>query len=143
CAGPGGVRVGSGQAAGPAPSNGARLTGAGQASAPATTMANARATQRYRIVGSGPVALACALFMARAGIDAQRLVLRLPATGEARPADAPARPTDAAPRPGKAPQRMIAISDGSRQLLSRVMTMPDGGTIERIEVVLAGRSGRT
>ena len=106
-------------------------------------MPNAPATQRYRIVGSGPVALACALFMVRAGIDAQRLALRLPPIDAARPADAPARPADAARRTGNAPQRMLAISDGSRQLLSRVMTMPAGGTIERIEVVLAGRSGRT
>ena len=106
-------------------------------------MANAPATQRYRIVGSGPVALACALFMVRAGINAQRLALRLPPIDAARPADAPARPADAARRTGNAPQRMLAISDGSRQLLSRVMTMPAGGTIERIEVVLAGRSGRT
>jgi 2-octaprenyl-6-methoxyphenol hydroxylase len=38
---------------------------------------------------------------------------------------------------------MLALSDGSRQLLSRIIDMPGGGTIERIEVMLAGRSGRT
>lgn len=111
--------------------------------------ASEAAAPRYRIVGSGPVAIACALFMVRAGIDPQRIDLRLPPPGNARPADS-ARAADrpsaapyAAARTGAAPRRMLALSDGSRQLLSRVIDLPAGGTIERIEVVLAGRSGRT
>lgn len=40
-------------------------------------------------------------------------------------------------------RRMIALSDGSRQLLSRITSLPPGGIIERIEVAMAGRSGRT
>ena len=106
-------------------------------------MTTAHAGTHYRIVGSGPVGLACALFMARAGIDPRRLSLRLPPPGDARPADAPALPGARAIASDDAPRRMLALSDGSRQLLSRVIEMPTGGTIERIEVVLAGRSGRT
>ena len=98
---------------------------------------------RYRIVGSGPVALACALFMVRAGIDPRRLSLRLPIAGIARPADAPTPPQARSSAGGSPPRRMLALSDGSRQLLSRIIDIPAGGTIERIEVVLAGRSGRT
>jgi len=56
-------------------------------------MTTAHAGTHYRIVGSGPVGLACALFMARAGIAPRRLSLRLPPPGDARPADAPALPT--------------------------------------------------
>ena len=50
-------------------------------------MGNMRAAFRYRIVGSGPVGLACALFMTRAGIDPRRLSLHLPPAGRAAPAD--------------------------------------------------------
>ena len=58
------------------------------------------------------------------------------------PRETGARPASDA-HAGGAARRMLALSDGSRQLLSRVIDMPAGGTIERIEVVLAGRSGRT
>ena len=103
---------------------------------------------QYRIVGSGPVALACALFMVRGGIDARRVQLHLPALAQARPADdghAPGPSADGAGEPGTIPRvrRMLAISDGSRQLLSRVIAMPAAGVIERIEIALSGRSGRT
>lgn len=118
----------------------------------------------YRIVGSGPVALACALFMTRAGIDAERVSLSLPPALGPRPvtADRPDHRDGAQPRhsdgadlnsyeaamksrtgTGGGPRRMLAISDGSRQLLSRVIVMPAGGLIERIEVAMSGRSGRT
>jgi 2-octaprenyl-6-methoxyphenol hydroxylase len=93
---------------------------------------------RYRIVGSGPVALACALFMVRSGIDPARIGLRLPAAGRA---TAPDGSRDLVGSTGA--RRMIALSDGSRQLLTRVIGMPGGGVIERIEVAMAGRSGRT
>jgi 2-octaprenyl-6-methoxyphenol hydroxylase len=99
---------------------------------------------RYRIVGSGPVALACALFMVRGGIDPARIALRLPPAGPrtaALPAPADGRPPSTGS--GARPRRMLAISDGSRQLLSRIIAMPPGGLIERIEVLLAGSTGRT
>lgn len=92
---------------------------------------------RYRVIGSGPVALACVLFMVRGGIDPARLSLRLAPAGDPRPGPAGSRGGSTAPR------RMLALSDGSRQLLSRVIAMPAGGVIERIEVALSGRSGRT
>lgn len=106
-------------------------------------MTGSRAIDRYRIIGSGPVGLACALFMVRAGIDPRRVNVRLPAPGVARPADAPSRAQGQVSLERDAPRRMLALSDGSRQLLSRIIAMPGGGTIERIEVVVAGRSGRT
>ncbi len=81
----------------------------------------------YRIEGSGPVALACALFMARAGIDPARIRVPLPV----------ARPSRDEPR------RMLALSDGTRQLLNRVIRLPEGGLIEQIHVSMAGRSGAT
>jgi len=104
---------------------------------------------QYRIIGSGPVALACALFMVRGGIDPARLSLSLPAAAEPAQTPTPA-PTPAVtptptptPTPTRSPRRMLAISEGSRQLLSRVVAMPEGGVIERIEVAMLGRSGRT
>src|SRR5690606_17471715 len=90
---------------------------------------------RYRIVGSGPVALACALFLVRAGIDPSRLHLQLPS---------PLDSSDQPPAPvGGSARRMLALSDGSRQLLRRIIALPPGGTIERIEITMSGRSGRT
>ncbi len=81
----------------------------------------------YRIEGSGPVALACALFMSRAGIHPGRIRVPLPARRAA----------------GDEPRRMLALSDGTRQLLDRVMRLPEGGVIEHIHVSMAGRSGAT
>jgi 2-octaprenyl-6-methoxyphenol hydroxylase len=98
---------------------------------------NASATPRYRIAGSGPVALACALFMVRGGIDPRRVQLQLP-----QPTSAPPTPADGG-APAAGPRRMLALSEGSRQLLVRIIAMPQGGLIERIEVALSGRSGRT
>src|SRR5690606_37807391 len=74
-----------------------------------------------------PVALACALFMARASIDPARIRVPLPV----------ARPSRDEPR------RMLALSDGTRQLLNRVIRLPEGGLIEQIHVSMAGRSGAT
>ncbi len=90
----------------------------------------------YRIIGSGPVALSCGLWMVRAGIAASRIALHRPAP--ASPRD-PALPAD----PAAAARRLIALSEGSRQLLSRVMPMPVGGVIERIDVHQEGTGGRT
>jgi len=83
-----------------------------------------------RIVGAGPVALACALFLARRGVPARRLVL------------------DPAPVPGAAvppalAARAIALSHGGCQLLARVATLPPAGRIERVEVSMLGHAGRT
>ena len=99
-------------------------------------MSKGAPTVQYRILGSGPVALACALFMVRGGIDPRRVQLQLPPQAQARPADDGNAGTTRA-------RRMLAISDGSRQLLTRVIAMPAGGVIERIEIALSGRSGRT
>ncbi len=90
----------------------------------------------YRIAGSGPVALACALFMVRGGVDPRRIQLPSPPL-PAMPADTARGKSDAGAR------RMLALSEGSRQLLTRIIRMPGGGLIERIEVALSGRSGRT
>ncbi|MBA3477545.1 MAG: FAD-dependent monooxygenase [Lautropia sp.] len=95
---------------------------------------------RYRVIGSGPVALACALFMVRGGIDPRRVHLSLAPAG-ANPAPADGRPGNSS-ESGNSLRRMLALSDGSRQLLSRIIGMPAGGVIECIEVALSGRSGR-
>ncbi len=86
---------------------------------------------RCHVVGSGPVGLAFALFARRAGLDREQVLLdgarvRALAAGQA-----------------SGPRRQLAISEGSRQLLSRVIPFPPAATIESIEVELAGRAGRT
>ena len=103
----------------------------------------------YRIVGSGPVALACALFMVRGGVDPRRVQLQLPPAAQARPAPADGARREAGGEAGAGAhagaglRRMLALSEGSRQLLARIASMPPGGLIERIEVALSDRSGRT
>lgn len=93
-----------------------------------------------RLIGSGPVGLAFCLFALRAGIDRERIGIdreRIAAlAGEAPigPGQAPARPPI---------RRQLAISEGSRQLLDRIIPFPAAAPIERIDVELAGRSGRT
>lgn len=86
------------------------------------------ATLRIRIDGSGPVALAFALF-------ADRLLGR--DVSIAMPTIAPhATPAALAMRP-------LAISHGTRLLLERVMTFPsDAAPIERIDIALSGLPGR-
>jgi len=83
-----------------------------------------------RIVGAGPVALACALFLVRRGVPARRLVL------------------DPAPAPGAAvppalAARALALSHGGCQLLARVAMLPPAGRIGRVEVSMLGHAGRT
>ena len=89
-----------------------------------------------RLIGSGPVGLAFCLFALRAGIDRDCLAIdhaRIAAlAGE--PSSAPTRPVI---------RRHLAISEGSRQLLDRIIAFPAAATIERIDVELAGHSGRT
>jgi 2-octaprenyl-6-methoxyphenol hydroxylase len=84
-----------------------------------------------RIVGAGPVALACALFLVRRGVPAAIVALD-PAPGE-----------PGAPMPAALAARTLAVSHGSRQLLERIATLPAAGTIVRVEVSLQGHAGRT
>lgn len=65
--------------------------------------------------------------MVRAGIHPSRIRVPLPARAVA----------------GDAARRMLALSDGTRQLLHRVIRLPEGGVIEHIHVAMAGRSGAT
>lgn len=108
-----------------------------------------------RLIGSGPVGLAFCLFALRAGIDRERIAIdrnRIAAlAGEAStsPSSSMAPPsTTAAPSSTRVParppiRRQLAISEGSRQLLDRIIAFPEAARIERIDVELAGRSGRT
>lgn len=81
-----------------------------------------------RIEGTGPVALAAALWLVRAGIPAPRIAL---------PLDQPARSI----LPPAGPRRALALSDGSRQILSRVSTLPPAGRIAQVEIFQAGSNG--
>ncbi|HVL57847.1 MAG TPA: hypothetical protein VM491_15215, partial [Burkholderiaceae bacterium] len=85
-----------------------------------------------RIAGTGPVALACALFLVRRGVPPSRIILD--AVGDAA-AQAELPPTLA--------RRALAISHGTRQLLERIAPMPAAGVIEEVDVSMPGRLGRT
>ena len=83
-----------------------------------------------RIDGTGPVALATALWLVRAGIPPACIAL---------PLDRPATsilPKDAA-------RRASALSEGSRQILARLITLPASGRIDTVEIVQAGTDGHT
>ena len=79
------------------------------------------------VEGSGPVALACALFLHRRGVAAQQLSVSI---------------NDGA-LPAAVANRTLAVSLGSWQLLSRIITLPAAAAIEQIEVSLAGHAGKT
>lgn len=80
------------------------------------------------IVGAGPVGLALAGMLAARGVDARRIAL------------VDAKPVDAAIRD----PRSLALSFGSRQLLSQLHAWPASATpITQIHVSRAGRFGRT
>jgi len=83
-----------------------------------------------RIDGTGPVALATALWLVRAGIPPACIAL---------PLDRPA--TSILPK--DAPRRAIALSEGSRQILARLITLPAAGRIDSVEIVQAGTDGHT
>ncbi len=82
---------------------------------------------RIEIVGVGPVALACALFLARQGLPAGSIAVD-------------ARPTPVPPALG---ERALAMGVGSWQLLNRICTPPPAAPILDVEVSLRGRAGRT
>lgn len=82
---------------------------------------------RLRIVGSGPVALACALFAMRQGFAAADIDLV----------------TDTAPVPEAVGRRVLAVSLGSWQLLSRIASMPRAEPIAKVDVTVLGHPGRT
>ena len=84
----------------------------------------------WHIVGAGPVALACALFLVRRGVPARRLALD-------------PSPSLEAPVPPALGARTLALSNGSRQLLERIAALPATGRIERVEVSMLGHAGRT
>ncbi len=84
-------------------------------------------TQRLRIEGRGPVAIALRLFLARQGFAAQSIAHdafsgQLPAAVAARP---------------------LALSLGSTHLLSRIVTLPEAAPIRTVDVSLAHHAGRT
>ncbi len=83
-----------------------------------------------RIDGTGPVALATALWLVRAGIPPACIAL---------PLDRPA--TSILPK--DAPRRAIALSEGSRHILARLITLPAAGRIDTVEIVQAGTDGHT
>ena len=84
-----------------------------------------------QIRGAGPVGLACALFLARRGVDSRRIALDPPM--HAWPQDLPAHLAS----------RVLAVSEGTCQLLQRVASLPAAGMIQRVEVSMLGHAGRT
>jgi len=84
----------------------------------------------WRIAGAGPVGLACALFLVRRGVPSSAIALDpLPVPSE--------------PIPAGLAARVLAVSHGSCQLLSRIATLPAAGRIGRVEVSISGHLGRT
>lgn len=81
-----------------------------------------------RIDGTGPVALATALWLVRAGIPARQIAL---------PLDQQARSI----LPPAGPRRALALSDGSRQILGRLIALPPAGRIGTVEIFQAGSNG--
>lgn len=84
-------------------------------------------TQRLRIEGRGPVAIALRLFLARQGFPAAWI----------------SHEAFAGPIPPGVAARALALSLGSSQLLSRIVALPAAAPIRTVDVSLAGRAGRT
>ncbi|MDO5103470.1 MAG: FAD-dependent monooxygenase [Lautropia sp.] len=94
---------------------------------------NTAPTPRFatiRIDGNGPVGLACALWLVRAGIDARHIAL-------------PLTQPPSSILPDNGPRRAIALSEGSCQLLARLIHLPPSGRIADIEIFQQGTTGRT
>lgn len=87
-----------------------------------------RAVPTLRIEGTGPVALAAALWLVRAGVPASQIAL--PLADEA---------TSILPASG--PRRALALSAGSCQILSRLVALPPSGRIGTVEIFQAGTNG--
>ena len=92
-----------------------------------------------RIVGSGPIALAFAGFLLREGFDASRITFddRAARSLPVNPETEGRKPADGGPR------RHLALSEGSCQLLRRICRLPEGGSIDAIDITLAGCTGAT
>jgi 2-octaprenyl-6-methoxyphenol hydroxylase len=88
------------------------------------------APRPWRVVGAGPVALAFALFMVRRGVPAPTIALE-------------PEPRAGTPIPPALAARTLAVAHGTAQLLARIATLPEAGTIERVEVSMRGHAGRT
>ncbi|MDO4905966.1 MAG: FAD-dependent monooxygenase [Lautropia sp.] len=83
-----------------------------------------------RIDGTGPVGLACALWLTRAGVPPTQIGLPL-----ARQA--------VSILPDAGPRRAIALAEGSRQLLERLIPLPPSGRIGTVEIFQRGTTGNT
>ncbi len=81
-----------------------------------------RSLMNISITGSGPVAMALTLFLRRQGIAPERLFV------------APL----AAQVPPAAAARAIALSQGSVQLLNRIIDVPAGAPIEKVDIGVLG-----
>ena len=79
---------------------------------------------RVRIIGSGPVALALALWLRRQGLPQHALVLDL----------------QDAPVPAALAGRTLALSLGSWQLLGRVIAPPAAAIIDQVDVSIEGHA---
>jgi len=84
----------------------------------------------WHVAGTGPVALALALFLVRRGVPAGAVALDPP-------------PDEDLPLPAALAARTLAISQGTSQLLERIVALPPTGRIDRVEVSLRGHAGRT
>lgn len=92
---------------------------------------NTSPTPRFptiRIDGTGPVGLACALWLVRAGVDPRHIALPLTQ-----------QPVSILPDDG--PRRAIALSAGSCQILARLIHLPPSGRIGDIEIYQQGATG--
>lgn len=88
-------------------------------------MANTGPT--LQVIGSGPVALAFALFALRQGIDRRRIAIEHRDT----------------PLPAALAARQLALSLGSWQLLRRIARPPAAAPIATVDVSVTGQPGRT
>lgn len=84
-------------------------------------------TQRLRIEGRGPVAIALRLFLARQGVAPSSI----------------AHDAFAERIPAGLAARALALSLGSTHLLARIVALPESAPIRTVDVSIARRSGRT